>query len=214
MRKIPTPLSIIRFCKNKVLSNIRISLSKVYVLKILKLSNDISIISNNCVGGVLYHDLGWKFLSPTINGFFMADDYLKYLHDLQYYNSLDVSAEIDSSRGNTVLLKMGDINIHFIHDTDPDKVISDWYRRRERINLDKIFVIASDRDGWNNETMDLFRLLPYKKCFFTVNKMWKDEPFSIYFRRYFHEPVFPNVISSRGYYISQKIFKLMRSVNE
>lgn len=214
MRQIPTPLTVIRFCKNKVLSKIRIFLSRIYALKILKLTNDISIISNNCVGGLLYHDLGWKFLSPTVNCFFMADDYLKYLLNMPYYNSLEVSAEIDSSRGDTVLLKIDDIKLHFIHDTNPEKVISDWHRRSERINMDKIFVIASDKEGWNNDTMELFRLVPYKKCFFTVNEMWKSEPFSIYFRRYSCEPEFPNVISSRGYYISQKIFKLMRSVND
>ena len=25
-----------------------------------------TIISCNCTGGVMYHDLGWKFMSPTV----------------------------------------------------------------------------------------------------------------------------------------------------
>ena len=40
-------------------------------------NRDITIISANCVGGVIYHDLGLAFNSPTINLFFSASDYVK-----------------------------------------------------------------------------------------------------------------------------------------
>ena len=41
-------------------------------------NKDFTIISHNCVGGVIYHDLGLKFNTPTINLFFMAKDFIKY----------------------------------------------------------------------------------------------------------------------------------------
>ena len=35
----------------------------------------VSIISNNCLGGMFYHDLNFQFKSPTINLFFANNSY-------------------------------------------------------------------------------------------------------------------------------------------
>lgn len=43
------------------------------------------IIASNCNGGIIYHDLGLKFLSPTINLFFYPQDYLKFIMNLDHY---------------------------------------------------------------------------------------------------------------------------------
>lgn len=41
---------------------------KDYVMRRLRLENsDITILSNNCIGGIIYHKLGLRFKSPTIN---------------------------------------------------------------------------------------------------------------------------------------------------
>ena len=53
------------------------------------INHDVSIISMNCTGGILYHDLGLKFLSPTINLFFRAEDFIKFCENLDYYLSID-----------------------------------------------------------------------------------------------------------------------------
>lgn len=50
-----------------------------------------SIIASNCNGGVIYHDLGLKFYSPTINLFLYPKDYLKFISNLKYYLSLELS---------------------------------------------------------------------------------------------------------------------------
>lgn len=38
------------------------------------LKKNITIISNNCTGGFVYHDLGLRFNSPTINLAFGSDE--------------------------------------------------------------------------------------------------------------------------------------------
>ena len=48
-------------------------------------NKDFTIISHNCVGGVIYHDLGLKFNTPTINLFFMAKDFIKFCNNLIHY---------------------------------------------------------------------------------------------------------------------------------
>ena len=43
---------------------------------ILKTENkNFTIIARDCVGGILYHQLGERFLSPTINLFFTPEDF-------------------------------------------------------------------------------------------------------------------------------------------
>lgn len=55
--------------KNKVTSEYRSQLRyKINQNNRLKLCiENFSIISSNCVGGVITHELGKRFLSPTIN---------------------------------------------------------------------------------------------------------------------------------------------------
>lgn len=45
-------------------------------------NRDITIISANCVGGVIYHDLGLAFNSPTINLFFNVNINLGLLENV------------------------------------------------------------------------------------------------------------------------------------
>lgn len=51
---------------------------------ILKGKN-ISIISSDCTGGTLYHDFNMRFLSPTINMYMDAQDYLKFITNMDNY---------------------------------------------------------------------------------------------------------------------------------
>ena len=63
------------------------SVRKFYhVLKRTRLKNSCpTIISRNCVGGIIYHDLGLKFNSPTINLSMSNDDYIKFVEHLDSF---------------------------------------------------------------------------------------------------------------------------------
>ena len=39
---------------------------------------DVSILSMNCIGGVLAHDLGIRFNSPTVNLYMRAEDFIRF----------------------------------------------------------------------------------------------------------------------------------------
>src|SRR5574344_2087328 len=65
-------------------------------------NKDFSIISQNCVGGVLYHDLGLKFTSPTINLYFEPLDFMRYILNLRKYNDCVPKIYMDEKRGYPV----------------------------------------------------------------------------------------------------------------
>ena len=48
---------------------------------------DVTILSNCCVGGMLYHDFKLRFLSPTINLNIPFEDFLKYCNKLPKYKN-------------------------------------------------------------------------------------------------------------------------------
>ena len=52
-------------------------------------NQDITILSMNCTGGILYHDLGLQFLSPTVNLYMKAEDFIKFCENLKCYLSID-----------------------------------------------------------------------------------------------------------------------------
>ena len=76
-------------------------------------NRNFTILCNNCVGGVILHELGERFNSPTVNLFFGAEDYIKFLEKLDYYLSQTL-VEVQSDKDYPVA-KLDDITIYFMH---------------------------------------------------------------------------------------------------
>ena len=104
----------------------------------------ISIISNNCWGGVIYHTLGMECLSPFKNLYLEDADYLKLLKNLRYYLSCklefkEYGIEIHS-RETYPIMCLNDITIHCNHSKTYEEAAFNWERRVKKINWDNIFV--------------------------------------------------------------------------
>lgn len=127
-----------------------------------------TIISQNCIGGVLYHDLGMKFLSPTINMSFDGPDFIKFVSNIQHYVSLDLKEYITDNVKYPVG-HLGDIEIRFNHYASFEDAYEKWNVRKSRINFDNILVISTDRDGMQAyDCMELFDKIPYRKIMYTA----------------------------------------------
>lgn len=50
----------------------------------------VTILSSNCIGGVLGHELGWQFLSPTVNLWMWLKDFIKYCSRLRHYSQCEL----------------------------------------------------------------------------------------------------------------------------
>ena len=108
-------------------------------------NENITIISANCVGGVIYHDLGLKFNSPTVNLYFNASDYVKFVSNLTYYLQCELK-EIDSEFDYPCAL-CGDIVLHMVHYQNFEEGKKKWEERIKRINYENLYFIMVDRDG-------------------------------------------------------------------
>ena len=141
----------------------------------------VSIISNNCWGGVTYHSFQSQFYSPFINMFVGKDEeYLELCQHLPSY--LQESLEFVRYGHNPVenfdypIFRLHGIQFDMNHYRSIEEGEQAWEKRRCRMNWDDIFVMMYTQD----ETIpEAFERLPYarKVCFTSFPT---EQPSSLY----------------------------------
>lgn len=147
-------------------------------------NSNFTIISSNCIGGVIYHKLGLKFLSPTINLWFKPKDYLKFLNNLDYYlTSADLKEDIHINL-NYPVGALGDgakkVTLYFQHYQTFNQACKKWNSRKTRVNFKNIFIIMTDRDGVDEEALREFDRLPFKNKVILTGKKYPEIKSSLY----------------------------------
>ena len=129
--------------------------------------DDISIVSMNCIGGIVYHDCGKQFLSPTIDLFFLPSDFIKFVNHLDLYLKETPRVVMGSHYPIGVI---GDVKLYFQHYKSTEEAIRKWEERKKRINPEKIFVIMVERNGFSDKDFENFQKLSYPKILFAKSK--------------------------------------------
>ncbi len=139
--------------------------------------NPVSIISDDCWGGLIYHYLGLRFESPFINFFITYGDYLKMVSDLEFYMSKPMVKERDGTALSFTMGSLGEGNkkiyLNFNHAYTFEDAKADFDRRRERIHMNNLFVkMAYGWGGYSENVVHEFdKLLYEKKIFLTSFKV-------------------------------------------
>lgn len=171
-----------------------------------------SIISQNCIGSVMYSDLNHSFLSPTINLYMGASDFVRFVERLDYYLSMELR-QIESKETYPVGV-LDDVCIHFVHYPSFAEAKRKWEERKKRVNYDKLFIIMTDRDGCDQESIDRFRRLSYPNKVMFTNQKLAGEHF-VYVPGYDEEEQVGNLVrfvgflGKRGY----KVFNYVEWLN-
>ena len=105
-----------------------------------------SLLTGNCIGGYLYHQLGLPFLSPTINMMILNQDFKKLILNLEHYLSITPITYEDDKFPDVPSAKIDDIILHFSHYNSSEEGIAAWEKRKRRIDIDNLYVIISDID--------------------------------------------------------------------
>lgn len=105
----------------------------------------ISIVSNNCWGGLIYNTLSMECRSPFKNVSFSPENYIKMLSNLKHYLSIDPiwtgKKEMDVNQNRAVpMLELDDVLIKCNHDLDADEAIRKWKYRRDKFNWNNMLV--------------------------------------------------------------------------
>lgn len=128
---------------------------------------DFTLLTNNCAGGIIYHDLGLRFDSPTINLYFTVSDFLTFVENLSEFEDGILIKKEDSSIFPIGMLKSRKsdkcITIYFMHYHTWEEAKSSWIKRIERIHKDRIAVLIDANCGLSEDNMERFNKLVYHK---------------------------------------------------
>lgn len=168
--------------------------------------SDVSIISMNCVGGILYHDCQSRFLSPTIDLYFYPTDFIKFVNNIDYYLSLTPQVSVGQDYPVGIL---DDIKIFFMHYSSCEEALTKWEERKNRINIKKIFVIMIERDGFTKQDFNNFKKIKFPKFLFTKTKEYEFND-SIYMSQFKDMEEIPDIIQGRYMYSKMKLVKAIK----
>lgn len=138
------------------------------------IENPVTIISDDCWGGEIYHALSLPFSSPTINIAWKKSEYARFISDLSYYLEQPLQCEREGNfhTGEHPIGALGEgakkVTMELIHNFSFEEARQQWERRKQRINPDRIFIkFGFDKtDDWEL-CMEVFDRLQYSKiCFF------------------------------------------------
>lgn len=158
-----------------LLSKIRSAINKVqriFINRRLKSrlqNHGMTVISANCVGAFILHDLNEPFNSPFVNLYLSPSDFVRYLQNIEFYQRQSLTF-IESEKPYPVA-KLADLKVHFMHYRNSQEAQQKWLARSARMNLDNLFIMMTDKDdaqGIAYEDLAAFDQLPFKnKVVFT-----------------------------------------------
>lgn len=160
---------------NKLLQFIIRAEHKIYItIKRVRLkNNNMTVLSSNCNGAYMLHDLGCQFNSPTVNLFFLPDHFLKFLEQPRKYLSTELM-EVHIDGISYPVGKIDDILIFFMHYDSFSEAKAAWNRRAKRVNLDDVYIVMTDKNGCTYEHIRQFDELEYKNKVIFTHKKYKE----------------------------------------
>ena len=152
---------------NKISQPIMQILRKLHYKKMRKRlkNSEFSIISSDCFGAMVYHNLGQRFNSPTINLCFSQEDFYQFVLHLKDY----LAAELVEIEDKTVTYPVGSltyddrtIRINFMHYHSFEEAKRKWDERKQRVDFSNIYIFQVVSQGLTQEYLDRFSALPYR----------------------------------------------------
>lgn len=121
---------------------------------------DLTIISNNCIGGIVSHNLQLKFYSPTVNLGMEAMDFLSFISDLGYYLKKEISFynKNDICPWGQIIGDENHPNIHirFVHYKTFEEGKLKWEERASRITKNIIFIFDFYDEKYDNSILQKY----------------------------------------------------------
>lgn len=181
-----------------------------------------SFLTPNCIGGILFHDLGLKFMSPTVNLMMTQRDFLLFvLHLDDYLNGTFHFFEHEEYTCPCAKLSPmngeQEITVHFTHYHSQEEALQKWEERKHRIDKNNLFILIEERDGISKEELSLLSNLRVKGIVaFSCNE-YPDLPYTVCLSKYTQAGEVGNILQQShltGKREYEKFFDFVKWFNE
>ncbi len=165
-----------------------------------------SIICNNCVGGVIYHNLGLRFDSPTVNLFITGREYLEFCKNLLYYSTCDLIQSEETMKNGYpvgVLIPKDELHIpvrvFFQHYKSFEDAKKKWIERFNRVDFDNLYFIWEFYDTiYDNSLMYEFDHLPLNHKIIITHKSFPGIKNSFFIHCYTNDKPIAKILEYNG----------------
>lgn len=131
-----------------------------------------TIISNNCFGGVISHQYGLEFCSPTINLQILPEEFPTFCNNLHYYMDAELEMYTNFSTfhiecmyrmfdciPNMPFGRIKDVLVCFQHYDTFDEAAELWNKRKARVDYDSIAYLFHARHPKYKQAVEQFLAL-------------------------------------------------------
>ena len=147
-----------------------------------------SVISANCVGAFILHDLNQPFNSPFVNLYLDPSDFVRYLQNIEFYQAQPLQF-IQTEKTYPVGL-LDDLKVHFMHYHSEKEAKEKWEARSHRLDFDNLFIMMTDKDGGKGakyEALQAFDNLPYPNKVVFTHKPYPEFKSAFYIKGFENE---------------------------
>lgn len=122
----------------------------------------VTILSDDCWGGFVYHQLGLEFSSPLINIWWKRDEFGKFMQEPLYYMNTELTMEREGciAKLEYPIGRLGTngkyVYLCFVHDLSFNEAKIKWDRRVKRINKDNLFIKCAPNLRMTKLEQDLY----------------------------------------------------------
>lgn len=178
---------------------------------------ELTVISSNCTGSLICHEIGIRFNSPFVNLWIQPGDFVKLLGDLQRYMSKPLEFIKDDELDYPVAM-LGDVKIYFQHYKTKEDAEAKWEQRRQRMNYDHLCAMMVEKDGCTYEDIRNFDALPIENKVVFTYKDYPEFPSAFYVKGFErgkainHMYEFESLFSLKKYYYQFDTIDFLKGV--
>lgn len=195
-------------------------------------NHDFTLLTPNCMGGLIYHRLGERFNSPTIDISMPTHDFMMMINDLDYYMAQDVYETDCSGFGFPIGVIRGDeshedIKVNFVHYKSFENARKKWNQRKTRIIKDNLYVIVCDLNdiyavenekvGFiTDDDLVLFEQVVCNNKAMLTRDPSRKQPYAHYIKPHYNRP-FPYTYLNRDFFgrdAYEKYFDFVSFINK
>lgn len=184
------------------------------------LDDPVTIWSDDCWGGYVYHSLKLPFTSPCINIWWPRDSYMKFIQNPIYYIEQPLEVlDVGDLRKNSVpkgKIGIGDeqIQMEFLHAPTFEKAREQWDKRKKRINKNRMFFKLGlpANNKCCEQYLRIFDKIPFPKiCFYSGHTEKKDVVYLKRFEWYAYQWEYAEDLDFTTY--TRKLEKLYKDID-
>ena len=150
----------------------RKAINKTYQKRLT--NQGMSVISANCVGAFILHDLNQPFNSPFVNLYLDPSDFVQFIQTEKPYP----------------VGLLDDLKVHFMHYHSEQEAKEKWEARSHRLDFDNLFIMMTDKDGGKGakyEDLQAFDNLPYPNKVVFTHKPYPELKSAFYIKGFENE---------------------------